>query len=88
MKKNFTHNGTTYTMTYENGDNYITFENCNTGNSYKIIVKENNDFVWKLNKKSISAIDGARGLFSFFCYSLKNEFMESYLYKTLAFFNI
>ena len=88
MLTSFFYNNNQYAMLFNIGDNYITFKNYDTGKTYKLIVIENKDFTWKLNKKTVSAINGARGLFCFFSDTVKNDFMTSYLYKTLQYFNI
>ena len=88
MIKRFFFNDNQYSMFYIPGNNHIEFTNYTTGKKFNLKVVNSSEFTWKLNKSSCSAINGARGLFCFFSNSLNNHFMESYLYKTITFFNI
>lgn len=88
MVERFFYNENEYSITYNKGENFITIKNYSTDKVFYLTVKESTQFSWKLNKKSVSAIGGAQGLFSFFSRALQSNFMTSYLYKTLAYFCI
>ena len=48
-----------------------------------IPVKTLDGYSIKINKKSISAADGARGAFSFIRNCIRNDFMMCYVYKII-----
>lgn len=49
-------------------------------------VNERAGYAIKINKKSISAGNGARGVFSFIADCIKNDFMMTYVYKIIKAF--
>ena len=51
-----------------------------------IPVKTLDGYSIKINKKSISAADGARGAFSFIRNCIRNDFMMTYVYKIIETF--
>ena len=62
-------NGNRYVFEIEKRENntmpYINIINIDTGSTRNVRVINSNEFVVKINKKSISAISGAAGLFVF-----------------------
>ena len=86
MLLRYIHNNTDYTIEYT--DDHIIFTNWKTIEQKIIKVYNSNEFTWKLNKNSITAINGAKGLFCFFGDAIKNNFMTSYIGATIDYFNI
>lgn len=79
-------NDTQYEITFDQRNIY--FLNCNTGRKTSIKVIDSAEYAWKLNKKTISARNGARGLFAFFGNIINSNFMTGYLNKTITYYNI
>lgn len=52
-----------------------------------IPVKDSNSYRVKINKKSISAANGARGLFCFIRDCIRNDFMTAYVNQIINVFN-
>lgn len=55
-------------------DNYLIVESLETGTFYRIKVLENNEYVYKINKKSISAKNGIVGLTNFIKKCIDEDF--------------
>ena len=79
------HNGVQYEIEHSAGS--IIFTNTATGKKSIIPVKAADGYTIKINKRSISASNGARGLFSFFGDAIKNDFMTAWIDKTIDCFN-
>lgn len=75
-------NGALVSFTVYPGDNdVITVSSGKICNTVKVI--SNPNFVFKLNKKSISAKDGATGLFNYLDRCLYEHFCECYAWRVI-----
>ena len=84
MRLNFKHDGRRWQVVYFETENklyLVSDPGTDKEKVYDVKVIENSEFVIKKNKKSFSAIDGARGLFKFFKQIVEKEFMECYLWR-------
>lgn len=84
MLLRYFYNGAQYAIEYD--AQHIIFTNCDSGKKTAVKVLDSADFTWKLNKKSIAAAGGARGLFCFFDDAIKADFMTAYINRTIAFY--
>ena len=71
-----------YYITLEN--NYLVIYSYLTQEKYKIKVIENSEYTYKINKKTISAKNGANGLFDFIKKCIKENFCLSLVNKILT----
>lgn len=66
---------------YPGDNNHITV--CRNGVTKTVKVVEDREFVYKLQKTQVKAIDGANGLFNFIDKALFECFMDSMAWKVL-----
>jgi len=71
-----------YYISQEN--NYLVIYSNTTREKYKIKVIDNSEYTYKINKKTISAINGATGLYTFLKNCINKKFGLCWVDKILT----